>query len=104
MKQIIFLLYCIGFLLAEEAIAIYKVDGMMCGVSCPLKVRQSLEGVEGVKTCTVDFETETATVTFDDTKINRKIIAATIAKGTYYKVMDTEEKYWSFFGWLFGKS
>jgi len=104
MKQIIFLLACVGFILAGETTATYKVDGMMCGISCPMKVKQSLEGVDGVKICQVNFDSKTATVTFNDEKISREKIAATIAKATYYKVTDTEKKSWSLFGWLFGKS
>ena len=104
MKQIIFILSCASFLLASETTAIYKVEGMMCGKSCPMKVKQSLENVDGVKMCQVNFESKTATVTFDDGIISREIIATTIAKSTYYKVTDTEKKSWSLFDWLFGKS
>ena len=104
MKQIIFLLAYTGFLLAGEATAIYKVEGMMCNKNCPMKVKQSLEGVDGVKTCNVDFDSKTATVTYDDEKIDRKKISDTIAKGTYFKVTDAKKKSWSLFGWLFGKS
>ena len=104
MKQIIFLLACIGFLLAGEATAIYKVEGMMCNKNCPMKVKQSLKDVDGVKTCNVDFDSKTATVTYDDEKISREKISDTIAKETYYKVKDADKKSWSLFGWLFGKS
>ena len=104
MKQILFLLICAGFILAGETTATYKVEGMMCGVNCPMKVKQSLEGVEGVKLCQVDFGTKTATVTFNDEIISRENIANTIANSTYYKVTDANKKSWSFFGWLFGKS
>ena len=104
MKQIIFLLACIGFLLAGEATARYKVDGMMYNKNCPMKVKQSLEGVDGIKVCQVDFESKLTTVTFDDEKISREKISDTIAKSTYYKVKDADKKSWSLFGWLFGKS
>ena len=104
MRQIILLFSCVGLLLASETTATYKVEGMMCNKSCPMKVKQSLEGVDGVKVCRVDFESEMATVTFDDEKISREKIADTITKGTYFKVTDTDKKSWSFFGWLFGKS
>ena len=105
MKQIIFLLASIGFLMAGEATAIYKVEGMMCNKNCPMKVNQSLEGVSGVKTCNVDFDSKTATVTYDDELIDSKEIANTITKGTYFKVRDkNKQKSWSLFGWLFGKS
>ena len=104
MKQILYIFLCTGFILAGETTAIYKVDGMMCGMNCPMKVKQSLDGVNGVKVCQVDFESKTATVTFDDEKISREKIANTITKSTYFKVTDSEKKSWSLFGWLFGKS
>ena len=104
MKQIISLLSCVGFLLAVETTATYKVEGMMCNKNCPMKVKQSLEGVDGVKICQVDFKAKRATVTFDDEKISREKIADTIAKGTYYKVTDADKKPWPFFGWLFGRN
>ena len=104
MKQILYMFFCIGFIMAGETTAIYKVDGMMCGMNCPMKVKQSLDGVNGVKVCQVDFESKTATVTFDDEKISRKKIADTITKSTYFKVTDSEKKSWSLFSWLFGKS
>ena len=104
MKQIILLLAFSCFLLAGEATAIYKVEGMMCNKNCPMKVKQSLEGIDGVKTCNVDFDSKTATVTYDDEKISREKISDAIAKGTYYKVTDAKKKSWSFFGWLFEKS
>ena len=105
MKQLIFLLSCAGFLLAGETIATYTVVGMICGINCPKAIQKSLQGVDGVKTCTVDFDSKTATVTYDDEKIDSKIISSTIAKNTYFKVTDNKkEKSWSLFGWLFGKS
>ena len=104
MKQLICLLASIGFLLAGEATAIYKVEGMMCNKNCPMKVNQSLEGVNGVKTCNVDFDSKTATVTYDDDKIDSKKISDIIARGTYYKVTDAKKKSLSLISWLFGKS
>ena len=104
MNKIIILLSCISFLLADETIATYKVEGMMCGISCPRAVQKSLEDVEGIKTCTVDFNSKTAIVTYDNEKIDSEKIADTIIKRTYFKVTDkNKEKSWSIFGWLFGK-
>ena len=51
-----------------------------------------------------NFESQIATVTFDDEKISREKIANTIARDTYFKVTDTEKKSWSPWGWLFGKN
>ena len=96
----------VGFLFSGESTATYRVDGMMCAMNCPQKVNNSLNGINGIKSCKVDFETKTATVVFDDEKINSDIIAKTIAKGTYYKVMDLnkKEKSGSFWDWLFGRN
>ena len=92
MKLTLLLAACFGFLTAGQSTATYRVDGMMCSVNCPMKVNQSLDGVEGIKSCKVDFESKTATVIFDDVKIGREKIAETIAKGTYYKVTDADKK------------
>ena len=104
MNKTILLLFYAGILLAGESTATYKVEGMMCNKNCPMKVKQSLEGVDGIKVCQVDFESKLTTVTFDDEKISREKIATTIARDTYFKVTDTEKKSWSLWGWLFGKN
>ena len=106
MKTILILFITVGFLFSGESTAIYRVDGMMCAMNCPQKVNESLNGVDGIKSCKVDFESKTATVVFDDKKIDSDKIAKTIARGTYYKVMDVnkKEKSGSFWDWLFGKS
>ena len=106
MKTILMAFITVGFLFSGESTATYRVDGMMCAMNCPQKVNNSLNGINGIKSCKVDFETKTATVVFDDEKINSDIIAKTITEGTYYKVMDLnkKEKSGSFWDWLFGKS
>ena len=106
MKTILIVLTTFGFLFSGESTATYRVEGMMCAMNCPQKVNDSLNGVDGIKSCKVDFELKTATVIFDNEKIDSEKIAKTIAKGTYYKVMDLnkKEKSGSFWDWLFGKS
>ena len=106
MKMTLMALIALGLLFSAESTAIYRVDGMMCAVNCPQKVNNSLDGVDGIKSCKVDFASKTATIIFDDEKINSDRIAETISKGTYYKVMDLnkKEKSRSFWDWLFGKS
>ena len=106
MKTIFIALTTFGFLFSDESTATYRVEGMMCAMNCPQKVNDSLNGVDGIKSCKVDFESKTATVIFDNEKIDSDKIAKTIAKGTYYKVMDVnkKEKSLSFWDWLFGKS
>ena len=106
MKTILIALTVFGFLFSGESTATYRVEGMMCAINCPQKVNDSLNGVDGIKSCKVDFESKTATVVFDDKKIDSDKIAKTIARDTYYKVMDInkKEKSQSFWDWLFGKS
>ena len=95
-----------GFLFSSESTVTYQVDGMMCAMNCPKKVNESLNDVDGIKSCKVDFETKTATVVYDDEKINSDKIAKIITKGTYYKVNDLNQKKDSGYFWkrLFGKS
>ena len=106
MKTILIALTACGFLFSGETIATYRVEGMMCAINCPQKVNDSLNGVDGIKSCKVDFKSKTATVVFDNKKIDSAKIAKTIAKGTHYKVMDVnkKEKPGSFWDWVFGKS
>ena len=96
----------LGLLFSGESRATYHVDGMMCAMNCPKKVNESLNGLDGVKSFKVDFESKTATVVYDDEKIDADKIARTIAKGTYFKVKDLNKKEGSgsFWSWLFGKS
>ena len=105
MKMIFIGISCFGFLFAGESTASYRVDGMMCAMNCTKKVNESINGIDGIKSCKVDFETKTATVVFDDEKIDSDKIAKTISKETYYKVMDLnkKEKSVSFWDWIFGK-
>ena len=106
MKMILIALTAFGFLFSGESTATYRVEGMMCAMNCPQKVNDSLNGVDGIKSCKVDFTSKTAIVVFDDKKIDSDKIAKTISKGTYYKVMDLskKEKSGSFWDWLFSKN
>ena len=103
MNKTITLFLFIGFMIAGESTATYSVDGMMCAMNCPKKVNKALEGIDGIKSCKVDFETQTATVVFDNEKINSETIAQTIVRETYYKVEDInkQKETGSFWDWLF---
>ena len=106
MKIIILNIMVLGLLFSGESMATYHVDGMMCAMNCPKKVNESLNGLDGVKSCKVDFESKTAAIVYDDEKIDADKIARTIAKGTYFKVNDlnVKEELSSFWSWLFGMS
>ena len=104
MKTVFITLITLGFLFSGESTATYKVDGMMCAMNCPKKVNNSLNGIDGIKSCKVDFGSSTTTVVFDDEIIDSDKIANTIAKKTYYKVKDiTRRKPTSWWGWLLQK-
>ena len=104
MKTLFVTLSTLGFLFSGELTATYRVDGMMCSKSCVRKVNDSLNGVDGIKSCKVDFASKTATVIFNDEIINSDKIAKTIGEKTYYKVKDiTIKKPTSWWGWLFAK-
>ena len=104
MKLLLYCFICFNMLQAKEMTATYKVDGMMCGKSCPMKLKNSLNGIDGIKSCNVNYELKTATVVYDDEKINKDKIASTIEGETYYKCSDSSKKKRSLFGWLFGNS
>ncbi len=71
MKMIILSVMVLGLLFSGESMATYRIDGMMCAMNCPKKVNESLNGLDGVKSCKVDFESKTATIVYDDEIIFR---------------------------------
>ena len=107
MKQILVLSMFFGFLFAEDNIAKYKVKGMQCAQSCPVKITEAIKKIDGVKTCDVNFDQNTATVTYDQDKIDSKALAEAINAATDYDVSDKkaeEKNSSSFFQRFFGSS
>lgn len=104
MKKLIISIILGSLMFATDVTMLYSVDGMMCSSNCPGKVNESLKGVDGVKSCKVDFETKTATIIFNDEKVTSNEIAETITKVTYYKVKEKkdEQKSNSFWRKIFG--
>ena len=103
MRCFIILLITVVFLNAKEVVTEYNIDGMMCGMNCPMKVKDAIINVDGIKSCDVSFENSNAIIKYDDEKINAKTIANTISKETYYKVELSDQKSRSFWSRLFGK-
>ena len=107
MKQILVLFMFFGFLFAEDNIAKYKVKGMQCAQSRPVKITEAIKKIDGVKTCDVNFDQNTATVTYDQDKIDSKALAEAINDATDYEVSDKkaeEKKSGSFLQRFFGSS
>ena len=88
MKQTLIIFMFFGFLFAEDNIAKYKVKGMQCPQSCTVKITQAIKKIDGVKTCDVNFDQKTATVTYDQDKIDSKALAEAINAATDYEVSD----------------
>ncbi len=67
--------------LAEPRTVSLSVPGMYCAM-CPITVRMALEQVAGVEEAKADFETRTATVTFDTDKTTvQALVEATTNAG-----------------------
>jgi mercuric ion binding protein len=69
--------------------ASFTIKGMTCAVGCAKTIQEELNGLDGVKTAKVNFEKESATVSFDkmvlDFKKITRVVEAT-ADGKSYKV------------------
>ena len=69
--------------------ASFNIEGMTCAMGCAKTIESELSDLDGVQEAKVDFDTKTATVTFDKTVQNpdnlTKIVQAT-GDGKTYKV------------------
>lgn len=75
----------------KTATASLKIEGMSCAVMCASKIEKELAAMDGVQKATVDFETKTATVQFDDARQSSQKLAEkveSVAGGKTYKVSD----------------
>ena len=62
--------------------ASFAVEGMWCAL-CPLTVKTAIERVEGVREVVVDYQSQSATVTFDPALTNDAAIAAASTNAGY---------------------
>jgi len=93
MKKITFILVAlVSFTIAKDDKVNLKIAGMQCAYSCADKVTKIVENIKGVKDCEVDFASNTATVVFDDKKLDSKEIVNVLKKKTSYKVEIQSEK------------
>ena len=93
MKKITFILVAlVSFTIAKDEKVNLKIAGMQCAYSCADKVTKVVENIKGVKDCEVDFASNTATVVFDDKKLDSKEIVDVLKKKTSYKVEIQSEK------------
>ena len=69
--------------------ASFTITGMTCAIGCAKTIEEELNGLDGVKTASVDFEKELATVSFDKTILTPEKLAEVVeatADGKSYKV------------------
>ena len=67
---------------AENKMATLDVPGMTCKF-CPITIRKALEKVPGVTEVKSEFETKTATVTFDPQKTSIEELTKATANAGY---------------------
>ena len=86
MRLTIQILFISSMLLAADNTAKVKVTGMMCSYSCVSKVNAVINDIDGVKSCSVDFNKGEASVIYDDDKVGFKEIVSVLTEKTDYKV------------------
>ena len=60
----------------------FKIDKMTCA-ACPITVKKAMGKVSGVSSVDVDFQSKTATVTFDPERTKASAIAAASTNAGY---------------------
>ena len=69
--------------------ASFTIKGMTCAIGCAKTIQEELNGLDGVQTATVDFEKESATVSFDKTVLTPEKLTKVVevsTDGKSYKV------------------
>ena len=74
------LIFVFGLGLSEDVTFEYMIDGMTCKHNCPIALKNQALKIEGVKKCNIDFDRKSASITFDDIKLNQNDIAKVIMK------------------------
>ena len=69
--------------------ASFEIEGMTCEIGCASLIESKLNKLDGVTEAKVDFETKTATVTYDADKLDQEKLTKTVEAtggGDLYKV------------------
>ncbi|MCZ6721001.1 MAG: cation transporter [Proteobacteria bacterium] len=72
---------CPGAFAAEQSVTL-SIENMTCAV-CPITVTKAIEGVEGVKRVSVNFETKSASIVYDDAITSWEEVAAASTNAGY---------------------
>ncbi|MXN93053.1 hypothetical protein GR160_17645 [Flavobacterium sp. Sd200] len=72
--------------------ATFKIDGMTCPMGCAATIEQKLSKMDGVESAKVDFDSKTATISFDPAKQTAETFVQTVEKiaDGAYKVSDVK--------------
>ena len=72
--------------------ASFKIDGMTCPMGCAATIEQKLSKMDGVQKAKVDFDSKTATISFDPAKQTAENFVQTVEKiaDGAYKVSDVK--------------
>lgn len=65
---------------ATLAKAEFTIDGMTCAIGCAKTIEKKLSKMEGVKSASVDFDTKTAMVEYDENKVTTTSLEKTVSK------------------------
>ena len=105
MKKIIIFCFFTIFVFANNVSQSFDVKGMHCGFACVKKVEKVVTSLEGVKTCSVDFDNSMMTIEYNADMLNADKIIASMHENTTYKTRVKGEKksFWSKFKDLFSK-
>lgn len=63
---------------ANYVTASFGVEGMKCAMGCAKVIEKNLFAMDGVKEAIVDFDTKTATVTYDKALVNKGSLTASV--------------------------
>jgi periplasmic mercuric ion binding protein len=58
--------------------ASFTIKGMSCEIGCAKTIQEELNGLDGVQTAAVDFEKESATISFDKTVLTTESISKVV--------------------------
>ncbi|MEX2350368.1 MAG: heavy metal-associated domain-containing protein [Flavobacteriaceae bacterium] len=63
---------------AEYISASFEIEGMKCAMGCAKVIEKNIAKMDGVKEVAVDFDTKTATVSYDEEFVDQEKLTATV--------------------------
>ena len=83
MKLFLSMVCFVGLVFSTEKTSTYDVKGMMCGNGCVKKINRALNSLDGIKSKSVNFETSSMVVVYDDQLVNDKMIVEALKENNY---------------------